>query len=67
MQSTKQAIALRERSTLYEPQPPIPAFLKFSPLRLQAAEYDHPLYLAIALENLANQAWDEVDQIYPNL
>ncbi|MEH2164558.1 MAG: hypothetical protein V7K38_26780 [Nostoc sp.] len=35
--------------------------------RLQEGEYDHPLYLAMALENLANQAWDEVDQIYPNL
>lgn len=35
--------------------------------RLQDGEYDHPLYLAMALENLANQAWDEVDVIYPSL
>ena len=35
--------------------------------RLQQGVYDHPLYLAMALENLANQAWDEVDQIYLNL
>ncbi|MEH2331563.1 hypothetical protein [Nostoc sp.] len=33
--------------------------------RLQKGEYDHPLYLAMALENLTNQAWDEVDQLYP--
>ena len=35
--------------------------------RLQGGEYDHPLHLAMALENLANQAWDEVDEVYPNL
>lgn len=35
--------------------------------RLQHGEYDHPLYLAMALENLANQAWDEVDLVYPNV
>jgi hypothetical protein len=35
--------------------------------RLQAGEYDHPLYLAMALENLASQAWDEVDRVYPGL
>lgn len=35
--------------------------------RLQHGEYDHPLYLAMALENLANQAWAEVDEMYPNL
>ncbi|MEH2243389.1 hypothetical protein [Nostoc sp.] len=35
--------------------------------RLQHGEYDHPLYLAMALENLANQVWDEVDEIFPNL
>ncbi|MBN3957500.1 hypothetical protein [Nostoc sp. NMS8] len=35
--------------------------------RLQQGEYDHPLYLAMALENLANQAWEQVDEIYPNL
>ncbi|MEA5624114.1 hypothetical protein [Nostoc sp. UHCC 0251] len=35
--------------------------------RLQHGEYDHPLYLAMALENLASQAWDEVDQVYPEL
>lgn len=35
--------------------------------RLQAGEYDHPLILAMALESLANQAWDEVDEVYPNL
>jgi hypothetical protein len=34
---------------------------------LQHGEYDHPLFLAMALENLANQAWDEVDEIYPDL
>ncbi|MEH2050924.1 hypothetical protein [Nostoc sp.] len=35
--------------------------------RLQQGVYDHPLHLAMALENLASQAWDEVDRIYPNL
>ncbi len=35
-------------------------------LRLQAGCYDHPHNLARALEDLANQAWDEVDQIYSN-
>ncbi|MEH2400517.1 hypothetical protein [Nostoc sp.] len=35
--------------------------------RLQDGEYNDALLLAMALENLANQAWDEVDQIYPNL
>ncbi|BBD69681.1 hypothetical protein NIES4072_40310 [Nostoc commune NIES-4072] len=35
--------------------------------RLQKGEYDHPLYLAMALENLASQAWDEVDRVYPEL
>ncbi len=33
--------------------------------RLQEGKYDHPLYLAMALENLANQAWDEVDVMLP--
>ncbi|MBN3939177.1 hypothetical protein [Nostoc sp. NMS9] len=35
--------------------------------RLQQGEYDHPLMLAMALENLASQAWDEVDRVYPDL
>jgi hypothetical protein len=33
----------------------------------EAGKYNHPLLLAMALECLANQAWDEVDRIYPNL
>ncbi len=33
--------------------------------RLQAGEYDHPYDLAVALDLLADDAWDEVDQIYP--
>lgn len=32
--------------------------------RLQAGEYDDPLTLAQGLEALANQAWDEVDELY---
>jgi hypothetical protein len=32
--------------------------------RLQAGEYDHPLTLAQALDNLANLAWDEIDEMY---
>ncbi len=32
---------------------------------LQRGELDHPLDLAKALEKLANQAWDNVDEIYP--
>ncbi|MBH8564988.1 hypothetical protein I8748_22855 [Nostoc sp. CENA67] len=32
--------------------------------RLQRGDYDHPLLLAMALENLANQAWNEVDTVY---
>ncbi|MHC5724418.1 MAG: hypothetical protein ACYTXY_09730 [Nostoc sp.] len=35
--------------------------------RLQEGVYDHPIALAMALESLANMAWDEVDIIYPNL
>ncbi|MEH2454495.1 hypothetical protein [Nostoc sp.] len=35
--------------------------------RLQDGNYDDPLLLAMALEFLANQAWDEVDRLYPNL
>lgn len=35
--------------------------------RLQLGVYDHPVYLAMALECLANQAWEEVDRLYPNL
>ncbi|MEH2123075.1 hypothetical protein [Nostoc sp.] len=35
--------------------------------RLQGGEYDHPVYLAMALEFLANQAWEEVDRVYPEL
>ena len=35
--------------------------------RLQGGEYDHPVYLAMALENLTTLAWDEVDKLYPNL
>ncbi|BAT56386.1 hypothetical protein NOS3756_53910 [Nostoc sp. NIES-3756] len=32
----------------------------------QNGGYDHPLDLAKALEGLANDAWDEVDAIYPS-
>lgn len=35
--------------------------------RLQAGDYDHPVFLAMALESLTNMAWDEVDAVYPNL
>jgi hypothetical protein len=35
--------------------------------RLQQGEYDHPLYLAMALESLASHAWDEVERVYPEL
>ncbi|MBN3943003.1 MAG: hypothetical protein V7L21_26360 [Nostoc sp.] len=35
--------------------------------RLQKGKYDHPVYLAMALENLASLAWDGVDRLYPNL
>ena len=35
--------------------------------RLQQGEYDHPVYLAMALENLASLAWDEVERVYPGL
>jgi hypothetical protein len=29
-------------------------------------DYKHPYDLAAALEELANDAWDEVDEMYPN-
>jgi hypothetical protein len=29
----------------------------------EAGKYDHPLFLAMTLECLANQAWDEVDRL----
>ncbi|MEH2118208.1 MAG: hypothetical protein V7K46_08420 [Nostoc sp.] len=35
--------------------------------RLQDGMYDDPLLLAMVLEFLANQAWDEVDRMYPDL
>lgn len=35
-------------------------------ISLQAGKFDHPYDLAVALEGLANQAWDEVDELYPN-
>lgn len=35
--------------------------------RLQDGEYDHPVFLAMALESLASMAWDEVDAVYPDL
>ncbi|MBD2438263.1 hypothetical protein [Nostoc sp. FACHB-110] len=34
--------------------------------KLQAGEYAHPYDLAKALEKLADQAWDDVEEIYPN-
>jgi hypothetical protein len=33
--------------------------------KFQNGGYDHPLELARQLEALANDAWDEVDAIYP--
>ncbi|WP_200929896.1 hypothetical protein [Nostoc piscinale] len=33
-------------------------------IKLQAGDYDHPHHLAMALEALANHAWDDVDNIY---
>lgn len=33
-------------------------------IQLQAGRYDHPHNLARKLEELANKAWDEVDDIY---
>ncbi|RCJ16930.1 hypothetical protein A6S26_32000 [Nostoc sp. ATCC 43529] len=35
--------------------------------RLQAGDYDHPFDLAVALEALSNWAWDEVEELYPDL
>ncbi|BAY22363.1 hypothetical protein NIES2100_21260 [Calothrix sp. NIES-2100] len=32
--------------------------------RLQAGIYDHPYDLAKALQNLADMAWDEIDELY---
>jgi hypothetical protein len=32
--------------------------------RLQKGEYDDPVTLAQALENLADMAWDEIDELY---
>lgn len=36
-------------------------------IKLQAGEFDHPHYLAMALEALSNSAWDDVDEIYAAL
>ncbi|WP_193196408.1 hypothetical protein [Nostoc sp. MG11] len=32
--------------------------------KLQAGDFDHPADLAKALEALADQAWDEIDELY---
>lgn len=32
--------------------------------RLQKGEFDYPSTLAIALQHLADKAWDEVDELY---
>lgn len=32
--------------------------------RLQTGEYDHPVDLAKALENLADMAWDDIEELY---
>ncbi|MEH2377322.1 MAG: hypothetical protein V7K27_00190 [Nostoc sp.] len=54
-----------ERSQPYERQTPIPPNRNL--LWTFAGGGIRPLYLAMALENLASQAWDEVDAVYPNL
>lgn len=34
-------------------------------VRLQLGHFDHPYDLAKALEKLSDQAWDDVDELYP--
>jgi hypothetical protein len=34
-------------------------------VQLQLGKFDHPYDLAKALETLSNQAWDDVDELYP--
>lgn len=41
--------------------------IEFFYCQLQAGCYDHPFDLAVALEALGNQAWDEVEELYPEL
>jgi hypothetical protein len=43
-------------------------FRKIEELYVRAvlADFKHPYDLAAMLENLANDAWDEVDEMYPN-
>ncbi|BAY15712.1 hypothetical protein NIES21_15310 [Anabaenopsis circularis NIES-21] len=35
-------------------------------VKLQAGQINHPYDLAVELEKLADLAWDEVDELYPN-
>lgn len=34
-------------------------------VRLQLGHYDHPYELAKILDELSNEAWDKVDELYP--
>jgi hypothetical protein len=41
--------------------------IEFFYCQLQRGYHDHPFDLAVALEALSNQAWDEVEEVYPEL
>ena len=41
--------------------------IEFFYSQFQAGEYDHPFDLAVALEGLNNLAWDEVEELCPEL
>ncbi|WGV23364.1 hypothetical protein [Halotia branconii] len=41
--------------------------IEFFYCQLQEGVYDHPFDLAVALEALANRAWDDVDYLCNNI
>ncbi|MHC5860738.1 hypothetical protein [Nostoc sp.] len=38
--------------------------IEFFHEKMRAGDYDHPFYLAAAIDKLSDSAWDEVDEIY---
>ncbi|MEH1851456.1 MAG: hypothetical protein V7L11_07165 [Nostoc sp.] len=56
----------REREEFHQPCINRRMFRKieFFYQQMKAGDYDHPFYLAAAIDKLSDSAWDEVDEIY---
>lgn len=61
-----EALSQREKEEFHQPCINRRMFQKiqFFYQQMQAGDYDHPFYLAAAIESLSNSAWDEVDELY---